>query len=256
MPDDLSTDDLTLTDIQAARRDLAAAYRLIAHFGLDDGIYTHISMRVGHDRFLLNPFGLSFDEIQASTLVTIDHEGAVIDDPLGGGVNTAGFTIHSAIHIARADLACVVHTHTVAGVAVSSQEDGLLPLNQWSLQFYNRIAFHDYEGIALDLDERERLVADLGELDTMILRNHGLMTSGVSVAAATKKMLNLERACKAQVAALAGGVPLRWPPHAVCEKTAQQYEAGSVSKAAGPTRDHQWEAYLRLLDRVAPDYKE
>ena len=175
-------DDLSRTDIATARRDLAAAYRLIAHFGMDDGIYTHISMRVGHDRFLLNPFGLSFDEIRASTLVTIDHEGAIIDDPLGGGVNAAGFTIHSAVHIARPEVACVAHTHTVAGVAVSSQEEGLLRLNQWSLQFYDRIAFHDYEGIALDLEERERLVADLGNRDTMILRNHGMLTCGRTAA--------------------------------------------------------------------------
>ncbi|MEM6678093.1 MAG: class II aldolase/adducin family protein [Pseudomonadota bacterium] len=247
MPEDLAR-------IDTARRDLAAAYRLIAHFGMDDGIFTHISMRVDHDRFLLNPFGLSFDEIQASTLVTIDHEGTVIDDPLGNGVNAAGFTIHSAIHIARHDVACVAHTHTVAGVAVSTQEKGLLPLNQWSLQFYNRMAFHDYEGIALDLDERDRLVADLGDLNTMILRNHGLLTCGVTVGKATKRMLDLERACKAQVAALAGGVALRWPPHEVCEKTAQQYEGSTVSDK--PARDYQWEAYLRLLDRVAPDYKD
>ena len=247
-------DDLSRTDIATARRDLAAAYRLIAHFGMDDGIYTHISMRVGHDRFLLNPFGLSFDEIRASTLVTIDHEGAIIDDPLGGGVNAAGFTIHSAVHIARPEVACVAHTHTVAGVAVSSQEEGLLPLNQWSLQFYDRIAFHDYEGIALDLEERERLVADLGNRDTMILRNHGMLTCGRTVAQSTKKMLNLERACQAQVAALSGGVELRWPPHEVCERTARQYEEGSVAAQSG--RDHQWEAYLRLLDRVAPDYRD
>ncbi|MEL6197028.1 MAG: class II aldolase/adducin family protein [Pseudomonadota bacterium] len=249
-------DDLVQTDLAVARRDLAAAYRLIAHLGMDDGIYTHFSMRVGHDHFLLNPFGLSFDEIRASTLVTIDHEGAVVDDPLGNGVNAAGFTIHSAIHIARPDVACVAHTHTVAGVAVSSQEKGLLPLNQWSLQFYDRIAFHDYEGIALDLDERERLVADLGARNTMILRNHGMLTCGETVGKATRRMIDLERACQAQVAALAGGVELRWPPHEVCEKTAQQYEASSVSAATAKPRDFQWEAYLRLLDRVAPDYKD
>ncbi len=244
-------DELTDTDIATARRDLAAAYRLIAHFGLDDGIYTHISMRVGHDRFLLNPFGLSFDEIRASTLVTIDHEGSIVDDPHGTGVNAAGFTIHSAVHMQRPDVACVAHTHTVAGVAISSQEKGLLPLNQWSLQFYNRIAFHDYEGIALDLEERDRLVADLGSFDTMILRNHGMLTCGQTVGAAIKKMLNLERACQAQVAALAGGQELRWPPHDVCEKTAQQYEGGDDKP-----RDFQWEAYLRLLERVAPDYSD
>ncbi|MEM6945074.1 MAG: class II aldolase/adducin family protein [Pseudomonadota bacterium] len=237
-----------------AKRDLAAAYRLIAHFGMDDGIYTHISMRIGHDRFLLNPFGLSFDEIRASNLVTIDHEGAIVDDPYGHGVNAAGFTIHSAVHIARPDTACVAHTHTVAGVAVSCQEEGLLPLNQWALQFYNRTAFHDYEGIALDLSERERLVADLGQMNTMILRNHGMLTCGETVAAATKLMLNLERACQAQVAALSGGVEIRWPSPEICERTAQQYEgAGSVTEEK---IDHQWLAYLRLLDRVAPDYKD
>lgn len=250
MPEDLSQN----VDIVEAKRDLAAAYRLIAHFGLDDGIYTHISMRVGEDRFLLNPFGLSFDEIRASNLVTIDHEGQIVDDPHGGGVNVAGFTIHSAVHMARHDVACVAHTHTVAGVAVSSQEEGLLPLNQWSLEFYNRIAFHDYEGIALDLDERERLVADLGGLNTMILRNHGMLTCGATVGKAAKRMLNLERACAAQVAALAGGVQLRWPSHEVCERTAQQYEGAGAS--GGSEVDHQWLAYLRLLDRMAPDYKD
>ncbi len=248
-------DDHHQIDIALARRDLAAAYRLIAHFGLDDGIYTHISMRVGHDTFLLNSFGLSFDEVRASTLVTIDHEGEVIDDPLGNGVNKAGFTIHSAIHIARPDVACVAHTHTVAGVAVSTQERGLLPLNQWSLQFYNRYAFHDYEGIALDLDERERLVTDLGDNDAMILRNHGMLTCGRTVGSATKKMMNLERACQAQVAALAGGAALRWPSHEVCERTARQYEEGSARSESGEVTDFQWEAYLRLLDRIAPDFR-
>ncbi|MEL6574804.1 MAG: class II aldolase/adducin family protein [Pseudomonadota bacterium] len=250
MPEDMSHD----IDILQAKQDLAASYRLIAHFGLDDGIYTHISMRVGEDRFLLNPFGLSFDEIRASNLVTIDHEGTIVDDPYGGGVNVAGFTIHSAVHMARHDVACVAHTHTVAGVAVSSQEDGLLPLNQWALEFYNRVAFHDYEGIALDLDERERLVADLGDKNTMILRNHGMLTCGVTVGKATKRMLNIERACRAQVSALAGGVQLRWPSHEVCERTAQQYEGAGAS--GGSEVDHQWLAYLRLLDRVAPDYKD
>ncbi|MEM1382398.1 MAG: class II aldolase/adducin family protein [Pseudomonadota bacterium] len=251
MPEDLST----AQDATTLRRDLAAAYRLIHHFGLDDGIYTHISARLAPDRFLLNPFGLSFDEVTAANLVTVDHEGEILDDPHGHGVNTAGFTIHSAVHMARHDVVCVAHTHTVAGMAVSSLEEGLLPLNQWSLQFYDRIAFHDYEGIALDLDERERLVADLGTLDTMILRNHGLMTCGRSIGQAIKLMLNLERSCQAQVAALAGGRALRIPPPEVCEKTAQQYEGGSEAVAKGEKPDHQWIAYLRMLDRVAPDYR-
>lgn len=250
-------DDQTLSEALAVkRRDLAAAYRLIAHFGYDDGIYTHISARIDEGRFLLNPFGLSFDEVRASNLVTIDEEGRVLDDPLGNGVNAAGFTIHSAVHMARHDVDCVAHTHTVAGVAVSSQEEGLLPLNQWSLQFYGGIAFHDYEGIALDLDERERLVADLGPHYTMILRNHGLLTCGRSVGEAIKLILNLERSCKAQVAALAGNRPLRIPPQEVCEKTAAQYRDGADAVASGERPDHQWAAYLRLLDRVAPDYKD
>lgn len=252
MPDDQKT----LDTLAAARRDLAAAYRLIAHFGLDDGIYTHISLRIGEDRFLLNPFGLSFDEVQASNLVTIDHEGKLIDDPNGAGVNAAGFTIHSAVHMARHDVACVVHTHTVAGMAVSAQEEGLLPLNQWSLQFHDRIAFHDYEGIALDLGERARLVADLGGHHTMILRNHGLLTCGRSVGEAVKRMLNLERSCQAQVAALAGGRALRIPSRDVCEKTALQYDEGGDEVAGGGRPDYQWLAYLRLLDRVAPDYAD
>ncbi|MEM6488402.1 MAG: class II aldolase/adducin family protein [Pseudomonadota bacterium] len=259
MPDDRPTDALVPgldTDLDTARRDLAAAYRLIAHLGYDDGIYTHISLRVAEDRFLLNPFGLSFDEIRASGLVTIDHEGRIVDDPLGRGVNAAGFTIHSAVHMARHDVACVAHTHTVAGVAVSCLEEGLLPLNQWALEFYGRTAFHDYEGIALDLDERERLVADLGDKDVMILRNHGMLTCGRSVGQAIKLILNLERACQAQVAAFAGNRPLRHLSPETCQHTVAQYLEGAEATARGERTDHQWLAYLRLLDRVAPDYKD
>ena len=149
-------DGATPDTIANLRRDLAAAYRLIALNGMDDSIYTHISARMpdgpgGEKRFLLNPFGLRFDEVTAENLVTVDETGAVVDDPYGAGVNAAGFTIHSAVHMARHDAVCVLHTHTVAGVAVSSIKEGLLPLNQWSAQFHGRIAFHDYEGIALNL---------------------------------------------------------------------------------------------------------
>ena len=148
-------------DPRQIRIDLAAAYRLIHRLGLDDSIYTHISVRLPgrHDRFLINPYGLRFEEVTASNLVTVDLDGNIVEDPLGLGINPAGFTIHSAVHAARHDAICVLHTHTVAGVAVSSQKQGLLPLNQWSLQFTDRLAYHDYEGIALDLDERTRLVA-------------------------------------------------------------------------------------------------
>lgn len=248
-------------DLSDIRRDLAAAYRLIALEGMDDSIYTHISARLpdgpgGEKRFLLNPYGLRFDEVTAGNLVTVDETGAVVDDPYGAGVNSAGFTIHSAVHMARHDAVCVLHTHTVAGVAVSSIEEGVLPLNQWSAQFFNRIAFHDYEGIALDLDERQRIVADLGDKYVMLLRNHGTLLLGRSVAEAIKLALNLERSCKAQVAALGMGLTPVVLSDEVAEHTAQQYQSAYDSMETGNTPDPEWAAMLRRLDRAAPDYRQ
>ena len=253
-------DGATAPDISDLRRDLAAAYRLIALEGMDDSIYTHISARLpdgpdGEKRFLLNPYGLRFDEVTASNLVTVDETGAVIDDPYGAGVNAAGFTIHSAVHMARHDAVCVLHTHTVAGVAVSSVQEGVLPLNQWSAQFFNRVAFHDYEGIALDLDERQRIVADLGDRFVMLLRNHGTLLLGRSVAEAMKLALNLERSCKAQVAALGMGLTPVVLSDAVAEHTAQQYQAAYDATETGNEPDPEWAAMLRRLDKAAPDYK-
>lgn len=245
-------------DVARLRRDLAAAYRLIAIHGLDDSIYTHISARLpdgpdGRHRFLLNPFGLRFDEVTPDNLVTIDETGSVLDDPFGNGVNAAGFTIHSAIHMAREDVACVVHTHTVAGVAVSSVDEGLLPLNQWSAQFYGRTAYHPYEGIALDLDERQRLVTDLGGHFTMVLRNHGLLTCGRTVGEAVIFMLNLERACQAQVAAFSMGLTPKILPANVAEHTARQYEA-DYDKAVETGIDPEWDALVRLVARHDPTF--
>lgn len=242
------------------RTDLAAAYRLIALKGMDDSIFTHISARLpdgpsGAKRFLLNPYGLMFDEVTASNLVTIDENGAIIDDPYGAGVNAAGFTIHSAVHMARHDAVCVLHTHTVAGVAISSLQEGLLSLNQWSAQFHGQMAFHDYEGIALDLDERARLVADLGDLNVMLLRNHGTLICGRSVAEAVKLALNLERSCKAQIAALSTGLTPLPLDESVAAHTAAQYaRAYDRTEAAGI--DPEWDAMLRLLDRNAPAYAD
>ncbi len=238
------------------RHDLAAAYRLIAHFAMDDSIFTHISAKApgGSELFLLNSYGQRFSEVKASELVTVDIDGTVVDDPRGHGINAAGFTIHSAVHAARPDVGCVLHTHTVAGVAVSSLEDGLLPLNQWALQFHGRIAFHDYEGIALDLAERERLVADLGPHKAMILRNHGLMTCGRTVGEAFVLMHNLERACQAQIAAMSTGAKLRLPSAAVAALTAAQYDAWDALHADSGLADPEWEAFLRLARAVAPDY--
>ncbi|MGY9049218.1 aldolase [Puniceibacterium antarcticum] len=253
-------DGTTDRPVSALRRDLAAAYRLIALEGMDDSIYTHISARLpdgpnGEKRFLLNPYGLRFDEVTASNLVTVDETGAVIDDPYGSGVNAAGFTIHSAVHMARHDATCVLHTHTVAGVATSSVKEGLLPLNQWSAQFYNRIAFHDYEGIALNLAERERIVADLGKKNVMLLRNHGVLVLGRSVGEAVAMVMNLERSCRAQIAALGMGLTPLVLPDDVAEHTARQYEKaydGIHAKGVDP----EWDAMLRRLNRAAPDYAD
>jgi ribulose-5-phosphate 4-epimerase/fuculose-1-phosphate aldolase len=233
------------------RCDLAAAYRLIAHFGMDDLIYTHLSARLpgNEHRFLLNPYGLMFDEITASSLVTVDPEGHAVEKEEESKINNAGFTIHSAVHMARDDAHCVMHTHTTAGMAVAAQEQGLLPLNQMSMQFYGRVAYHDYEGIALDLDERDRLVADLGTHEAMILKNHGLMTTGRTVAEAFTNIYYLEQACRIQIAATQGGQKVTIPSDKVAAHTAQQFNGSSTPKGQRP-----WTALRRMLDRISPDY--
>lgn len=236
---------------RAVRTDLAAAYRLIAHFGMDDSIYTHISARVPgtDDQFLINPFGVLFRDITASSLVKIDTNGRVIA-PTEYDVNPAGFTIHSAVHSARHDAACVLHTHTVAGVAVSSLEKGLQPCNQWALQFYNRVVYHEFEGIALDLDERDRLIADLGpSARAMILRNHGLLTLGNSVSEAVILMLNLERACQVQLAIQSSGQAIHAVSEEVSERTARQYSGGKPRQPGRPDPyAREWRALLQRLE--------
>jgi len=234
------------------RADLAAAYRLLAHFEMDDSIYTHISARVPgtQDQFLINPFGMLFRDVTASSLVKIDLDGRIVgDSPYD--VNPAGFTIHSAVHAARHDAACVLHTHTLAGVAVSSLACGLQPCNQWALQFYKRVVYHEFEGIALDHAERERLVADLGPTaNAMILRNHGLLTLGATVSEAFILMLNLDRACRVQMAIQASGQPIHPVPDAVCELTARQYESGDSSREVGVSDPNarEWRALLQRLE--------
>nr|WP_314142002.1 class II aldolase/adducin family protein [uncultured Rhodococcus sp.] len=241
------------------RRELAAVYRLTAHFGMTDLIFTHISLRIPgpEHRFLINPYGLMFEEITASSLVEIGLDGR----PLHRGdhrVNPAGFVIHSAIHAERDDAHCVLHTHTRAGCAVAAQQQGLLPLNQISMEFYGRVAYHDYEGVALDLDEQKRLVADLGGHNSMILRNHGLLTTGATAGAAFLRMLYLNKACQIQVDALAGGSALILPDHETAEHAAQQL-AGTATGEDFSDPDANalaWSALLRLADRIAPDYRD
>lgn len=236
-----------------ARVNLAACYRVVALHGWTDQIFTHISAAVpgeeGH--FLLNPYGLMFEEVTASSLVKIDLNGDIIDDT-PWKVNRAGFTIHSAVHAARHDIECVIHTHTRSGMAVSAQKDGLLPICQNAMQFYGRLAYHDYEGIALDLDERERLVADLGTHQAMILRNHGLLVGGRTVAEAFTLLYNLEVSCQTQLAAQAGG-ELLLPPHEVCEHAASQFWPEGQTKP-NPVIDDAWAAQIRRLDRQNPGY--
>jgi len=246
----------------AVRRELAALYRLIAHFGMTDMIDTHISARLPGQSgeppaFLINRYGLLFHEMCASDLVKIDYEGRVIDeraaaDPGRFRVNAAGFTIHSAIHRARHDLCFVIHTHTANGIAVAAQAEGLLPISQHALKFYNRIGYHDYEGIALHHAERERLVADFGNHKAMILRNHGLIVGGKTAAEAFHEIYFLERACQAQIQAMSGGARLLVPSREVCERTAQQFhreESVEIMNAA-------WQAAMRLIDNPASDFRK
>ncbi|SMF37747.1 MULTISPECIES: class II aldolase/adducin family protein [unclassified Pseudomonas] len=246
---------------QTLRQELAACYRLVAHFRMSDLIFTHISLRVPgpEHHFLINPYGLLFDEITASSLVKIDLHGQPVE-ATPHPVNPAGFVIHSAIHAAREDAHCVLHTHTRAGCAVAALECGLLPVNQMSMEFHGKVAYHDYEGIALDLDEQQRLVADLGDRPVMILRNHGLLTTGRSVAEAFLRMYYLEKACEIQLAAQSAG-QLILPPAAVCERTEQQFNAPLKGLKQGELSDPDavglaWGALLRMLGRVAPGYRD
>lgn len=237
------------------RRELAAVYRLVAHFGMTDLIFTHISLRIPgpEHHFLINPYGLFFEEITASSLVKVDLDGRPVS-PTPSPVNPAGFVIHSAVHSARPDAMCVLHTHTKAGVGVAAQAGGLLPISQHALEFYERVGYHDYEGVALNRDEQRRLVADLGSHPALILRNHGLLTVGRTAGKALLRMLNLERACQIQIAAQTGG-ELVMPPADVCEHTARQLEGTAQDDLADEDADElAWGALLRLANRIAPDH--
>jgi ribulose-5-phosphate 4-epimerase/fuculose-1-phosphate aldolase len=234
------------------RVDLAACYRLVAMFGWDDLIFTHISARVAgpEHHFLINPYGLMFNEITASSLVKVDLSGnKVVDSP--HDINPAGFTIHSAIHAARDDANCVLHVHSVNGVAVSAQAEGVLPLSQHSIFVLSSLAYHDYEGVALEEGEQPRLVHDLGDKRFLMLRNHGLLTVGRSVAEAFVAMYFFETTCMIQVRAMSGGQPLRRISQDIVERAQTQWE--QVTRGAGGGLA--WPALLRRLERNDPAYR-
>ncbi len=244
--------DRVSPDEWATRVDLAACYRLVASFGWEDLILTHISARVPgtEDQFLINPYGVYFDEITASSLVKIDLEGRKVDDsPFP--VNAAGFVIHSAIHAARHDARCVLHTHTINGVAVSAQRDGLLPISQHASFVVASLGYHDYEGVALHDDEKPRLVADLGDKTSLILRNHGLLTVGPTIADAFAAMYYLETACAIQVRAQAGGGELISVGKDVLDRVAQLV---ATPRPGGGRGALIWPGLLRRLERRDPTY--
>jgi ribulose-5-phosphate 4-epimerase/fuculose-1-phosphate aldolase len=234
-----------------ARLDLAAAYRLVAHYGWTHLINNHISLRVPgtEDEFLINPYGLLYEQITASSLVKIDVKGKKLEES-PYDVNGAGFVIHSALHMARKDLHCVLHTHTVAGQAVSALDCGLLPLNQAAIRFYKRIGYHDFEGIATDLGERERFARDLGEHKCLILKNHGLLTAGVNVGEAFNLMYHLEKSCQTQMMVLASNQPFSMPSEQTCERVSQQYYASG--RVMG---ERDWPALYRLAESLDPSFK-
>ncbi len=235
------------------RCDLAAAYRLAAHYRWTDLIYTHFSARVpGTHHLLINPYGMMFDEVTASSLVKIDEEGNVIEDAMGLGINRAGFVIHGAVHQARPEVACVVHTHTRAGVAVSAQKEGLLPISQHALRIHGMVTYHDYEGVALEMDERKRIAAHLGKTSkAMIMRNHGLLSLGATVGEAFHFMYYLDTACQIQIDALAcGRENLQMLAPETAEKGYLQMGGPDGSKL-----DKEWPTLLRLLDRKGDVYR-
>ncbi len=241
-----------------ARVHLAACYRMVARLGMDDLIYNHISMRVpGHeDQFLLNPYGFLFEEITASSLVKIDIQGNKLDDT-PYTVNKAAFVIHGALHKSSHDAVCVLHTHSDSSVAVSCQKDGLLPLSQFAMRFYQRQAFHAYEGVAIDLAEQERIINHLGGNKVMLMRNHGILTIGRTPGEAFMLLYYFERAARIQLdlqAATASGTELVIPPHDVCEKAARQFwESKGDILIAG---EREWPAFLRQLDREGSDFRQ
>lgn len=250
-----------LADLEwETRVDLAACYRLVDLFGMCDMHLNHISARVPgqEEHFLINPFGMMYEEITASSLIKIDLAGNIIANPNPDySINLPGYIIHSAIHAARPDVGCVLHTHTPAGMAVSSLKCGLLPLTQTAMRF-SRVAYHDFEGIVVDLEEQGRLAANLGDSEVMILRNHGLLAVGATIGAAFANIYRIERACQTQLLTMACNAEISMPPQAVIERANRQLKVSPTPDAKGAYRPHgslEWPALRRMLDRRDPSYK-
>jgi ribulose-5-phosphate 4-epimerase/fuculose-1-phosphate aldolase len=235
------------------RVDLAAAYRLMDFYGMTELSANHISTRVPGEEnaFLINPYGLLYDQMHASCFIKVDLDGNVLFNPTELGINKAGYVIHSAIHAARHEVDCVIHTHTIAGMAVSAMKCGLMPLAQTSMRFA-KIGYHDYEGVAIDAKEKVSLVRDLGEHAGMILRNHGLLVVGASIPEAFYNIFKLERACQVQIAALSCSVELQMPPREVVEESYRLYLPGTRR----PFGVLEWPSLLRKLDRLDPSYRD
>lgn len=231
---------------QKIARDLAQCHRLMDYFGMSDTIYAHASARLSDEQkgFLMTPFGLLFDEINADDLLNMDANGRLLRKS-SHHQNAAGFVIHSAIYSQRKDVNCVIHSHSVASVAVSALAEGLLPVGQSAMEFYGRMSYHDYEGLAVDMKERETLARDLGKNHAMILRNHGVIVTGATIPAAFERLYYLEQACKIQVQAMACNTPLTIPPPDICEHTAKQYEISGML----PKGTRLWLALSRMLER-------
>lgn len=234
------------------RIELAAAYRLFAELGWHELIYNHITVRIpGAEQFLINPFGLMYREVTASNLVKVDLEGNILSET-PYGINPAGFIVHSAVHGARRDVGCVIHMHTTAGLAVACQKEGLLPLSFPAMFYTDRIAYHEFEGITIDSDECKRLAVDLGDRSAMILRNHGLLTCGPTIADAFAEIYHLQRACEVQIAAQSAGAHLNAPSASVTLKAASQHDGLA---RAGTQNALLWQAMMRWMDRIDPSYR-
>jgi ribulose-5-phosphate 4-epimerase/fuculose-1-phosphate aldolase len=257
MPDTISTETAITEAEYATRIDLAAAFRLVDLYGWSDMLATHLSARIPgpNEHFLINPVGMMFEEMTASCLVKVDIDGNILSES-EFGINPAGYTIHSAVHMGRKDAGCVMHTHTAAGLGVATQKSGLLPLTQMALAVIAQTGYHDYEGPAFDLGERDRLIKDLASNNVLILRNHGLLTVGKTVAEAFVWLFRAERACRFQLSFQQAGVSPQEIPKAVQDVSIERSKKAISASGHRPIGEFEWPALIRKLNRENPGYAD